>query len=63
MNTSQGLTVLYDVLKSDLSDATKRYLVEDFDTVLDLGLLEAAEKAMRPRGHRWPRSWRRRSRG
>ena len=50
LNTSQGLTVLYDVLKSGLTDATKRYLVEDFDTVLDLGLLEAAEKAMRPQG-------------
>ena len=50
LNTSQGLTVLYDVLKSGLTDATKRYLVEDFDTVLDLDLLEAAEKAMRPQG-------------
>ena len=44
LNTSLGLTVLYDVLKSDLSAATKRYLVEDFDAVLSLGLLEAAER-------------------
>ncbi len=42
LNTSLGLTALYNVLKSDLSDATKRYLVEDFEQVLDLGLLEAA---------------------
>lgn len=45
LNTSFGLTVLYDVLKSDLSDATKRYLVGDFDRVLSLDLLKAAEKA------------------
>ena len=45
MNTSLGLTVLYDVLKADLSDATKRYLIGDFDQVLSLGLLEAAEQA------------------
>ncbi len=50
LNTSLGLTVLYDMLKSDLSDATKRYLVADFDSVLDLGLLEAAEKAASPQG-------------
>ncbi len=44
LNTSFGLTVLYDMLKSGLSDATKRYLTEDFDSVLSLSLLEAAEK-------------------
>ena len=50
LNTSLGLTVLYDVLKADLSDATKRYLVGDFDTVLSLSLLEAAEKAGKTAG-------------
>ena len=54
LNTSQGLTVLYDVLKSDLSDATKRYLVADFDAVLDLGLLEAASRAGKPAGKELP---------
>lgn len=44
LNTSFALTVLYDMLKSDLDDATKRYLVADFDTVLSLNLLSAAEK-------------------
>lgn len=39
LNTSQALTVLYDVLKSDINDASKRYLIEDFDKVLSLGLL------------------------
>ena len=54
LNTSLGLTVVYDVLKAELSDATKRYLVADFDQVLDLGLLEAAEQAMRPQGAEVP---------
>jgi cysteinyl-tRNA synthetase len=41
INTSQALTVLYDVLKSDASDATKKYLVEDFDRVFSLDLTAA----------------------
>lgn len=41
LNTSSMLTVLYDALKDDeLSDFTKLYLVEDFDKVLSLGLIE-----------------------
>lgn len=41
LNTSSMLTVLYDVLKDDeLSDFTKLYLIEDFDSVLSLGLIE-----------------------
>lgn len=44
LNTSLGITVLYDVLKADISDATKMRLVEDFDTVLDLGLIKAAQR-------------------
>ena len=44
LNTSLGLTALYNVLKSGLSDATKLYLVEDFEQVLDLGLTAAAQK-------------------
>ena len=44
VNTSQALTVLYDMLKSDLDDATKRFLVADFDQVLSLDLLDAAER-------------------
>ena len=39
LNTSQALTVLYDMLKSDLSDSTKRWLAGDFDKVLGLDLL------------------------
>ena len=40
LNTSQALTVLYDVLKSGLDDASKRLLIEDFDKVLSLRLLD-----------------------
>ena len=44
LNTSLAVTALYDVLKGDISDATKLYLIKDFDYVLSLGLIEAAEK-------------------
>ena len=40
LNTSNTLTVLYDVLKSDLNNNTKLYLIEDFDKVLSLDLLK-----------------------
>jgi cysteinyl-tRNA synthetase len=38
-----GLTLLYDVLKSDLNGATKLKVVEDYDYVLSLDLLKADE--------------------
>lgn len=40
LNTSLALTTLYDVLKSDISDKSKLYLIEDFDKVLSLDLLK-----------------------
>ena len=40
---AQAITVLYDVLKADTNDATKRALVEDFDQVLSLDLLKEQE--------------------
>ena len=43
MNTSQALTVVYDVLKADLNDASKRALIEEFDSVLSLDLMKEAE--------------------
>ena len=43
LNTSLAITALYDVLKGKLDDATKRYLIADFDRVLSLGLIEAAD--------------------
>ncbi len=40
--TSLAVTALYDVLKADIADGTKRALLQEFDTVLSLGLLDAA---------------------
>ena len=45
LNTSLGVTALYDVLKSDANGRTKLALVADFDRVLSLSLTENAEKA------------------
>ncbi len=39
LNTSLGITALYDVLKSDADDATKLALIADFDRVLSLDLV------------------------
>ena len=44
MNTSLALTALYDVFKAKLSDSDKRALIGEFDAVLSLGLLEAADR-------------------
>ena len=38
-----ALTVVYDMLKAPISDKTKRALAEEFDKVLALDLLTAAE--------------------
>ncbi len=44
LNTSLGVTALYDVLKADTNDATKRAVLDSFDTVLGLSLLEQAAR-------------------
>jgi len=44
LNTASALTVLYDVLKSEINDFTKLKLVEAFDQVLSLNLLENKEE-------------------
>lgn len=38
INTSSAITVIYDVLRSELNDATKLALMENFDEVLSLNL-------------------------
>ena len=43
LNTSLAITALYDVLKAKTNDATKLYALGDFDKVLSLNLLEAAQ--------------------
>ena len=42
INTSLGITVLYDVLKADANSATKLALIENFDKVLGLDLVKKA---------------------
>lgn len=42
LNTSLAITAVYDVLKSDANGATKLALIEDFDSVLSLSLIEKA---------------------
>lgn len=39
LNTSLGLTAVYDVLKADINGATKRYVLSEYDKVLSLDLL------------------------
>ena len=43
LNTALAVTAIYDVLKSDANDATKLALLEDFDRVMSLSLIEAAD--------------------
>ena len=60
LNTSMGVTALYDVLKAKTNDATKRAILADYDQVLSLNLLakadairekEAAQKATAAGGY------------
>ena len=44
LNTSLGLTAVYDVLKADTNDATKKYVIGEFDKVLGLDLVSEAEE-------------------
>lgn len=45
INTAGALTVIYDVLKADTNDATKKALIESFDYVLGLGLCDDNEES------------------
>ena len=49
LNTSMAVTVLYDVLKSKLNGKSKRALLDEFDQVLGLRLLDRAAKAAVPK--------------
>ncbi len=44
INTSLAVTAVYDVLKEKTNDKTKIYLLNDFDKVLSLDLVEGAKK-------------------
>ena len=43
LNTSLAVTAIYDVFKLSCNDKTKLALIEDFEQVMSLGLIEAAE--------------------
>lgn len=43
INTSMAITAVYNVLKSDANAKTKLALMEDFDKVLSIGLIEKAK--------------------
>ena len=43
LNTSLAVTAVFDVLKAKTNDATKLYALRDFDRVLSLNLIPAAE--------------------
>ena len=43
INTSQAITVVYDVLKADMNDASKFALIDRFDQVLSLDLTKEKE--------------------
>jgi len=45
LNTPNAITVLYDVLKSEIRDEEKAMLIHEMDQVLSLGLLDAKEDA------------------
>ena len=40
LNTANAITILYDVIKDDSTTNTKLHLIESFDTVLSLNLLQ-----------------------
>ncbi len=44
LNTSLGITVLYDVLKTQTNAATKLAVIAEFDSVLGVGIIAAADK-------------------
>ncbi len=44
LNTASTITLLYDVLKEDVSNSTKIKIIKEMDMVLSLGLLEKKEE-------------------
>ena len=43
LNTSSALTILYDVIKDEINNNTKLFLINDFDKVLSLNLIQKTE--------------------
>lgn len=44
LNTANAITLMYEVLKSETNDITKKAIIEYFDTVLSLDLTKTEEK-------------------
>ncbi|MBE5958326.1 MAG: cysteine--tRNA ligase [Lachnospiraceae bacterium] len=44
INTASGITIIYDVLKDEINDATKIAVIEEFDKVLSLNLTAPFEE-------------------
>jgi len=44
LNTSMGVTALYDALKAKTNDATKLAILDSYDRVLSLSLLDKAAR-------------------
>lgn len=44
LNTANAITLMYEVLKSETNDITKKAIIESFDTVLSLDLTKTEEK-------------------
>ncbi len=44
LNTALGLSLIYDILKADINDATKLAIINDFDRVLSLDLTRPEPK-------------------
>ena len=55
LNTSMGITLLYDVLKAKINDATKLEILAGYDSVLGLSLLEKAEQLRKQDAAQKPR--------
>lgn len=43
LNTSMAITVIYDVLREDMNDATKKNIIKSFEEVLSIGLFNEIE--------------------
>ena len=46
LNTSMGITALYDGMKAKVNDATKLAILDSFDQVLSLSLLDKAAQKL-----------------
>ncbi|MFI3205844.1 MAG: cysteine--tRNA ligase [Clostridia bacterium] len=49
--SSMGITLIYDVLKSDANSSTKLAIIDDYDKVLSLDLVNSAKKMAEEKSH------------